>query len=612
MSLGRTRPVLIGGIAAGAVLAMTATLSPAQAVTAGFDMAPTSYCGAGADTTALTTGQELHGWTVVDGTTPVEFTANVMGVLKQGIDARTDLIIVDAGDPDPGPGEGAVADMSLTGNAAIERAGGVWEGMSGSPVYDSAGELVGAISYGLSEGPSHVIGLTPYSAMQQYAGGGTGSAPATPAVIPVKSEKMAVQIASAADTTKAQAAQGFTPLAVPTTISGVSSKRLSRAAAKFTKSGTVHTSFTSDAAGGSTSLTPGAVPADVLTGGDNIGAMDVYGDVTEGGVGTVTAVCGNDLVAYGHPQDDTGTTSVAMMTEDALGVQDDSLDYPFKISNNGDVVGEITGDHTTGISGEVGQLPADAATFTGTATYDGGAAASLTSYSATPTYWADAAYYDLVGAGDVATQAQLPGGAAVQYTITGVDGSGKTFTLKHSDRYAANVDVVGQAGYDLGNLVSAMSGIRNLTLTSVQSSMSVDDDSTVWRLVEIDQKLGGRWTKVDGAALARAGKTLALHGVLQDKTTGATTVVPINVAIPRSDAGAHGTIGIMGGNSIPSYPSEFTNVAAASAFVKSLVPHDSLRLVTTLIKRKRTKVTTITKESGKVTAGSKSIMVVVR
>lgn len=612
MSLGRTRPVLLGGIAVGAVLAMTATLSPAQAVTAGFDVAPASYCGGGVDPASLTTGQELHGWTVVQGTTPVEFTASVMGVLKQGIDARTDLIMVDAGDPTPGPGEGDAADMSLTGNAAIERAGGIWEGMSGSPVYDSAGDLVGAISYGLSAGPSHVIGLTPYSAMQRYAGDGTGAAPVAPARIPVHSARMVKRIAATAGTTTKAASRGFVPLAVPTTIGGVSTQRLGLAARDFGPGGAVHTSFTSDAAGGATSVDPADAPAPVLTGGDNIGAMDIYGDVTEGGVGTVTAVCGSDIVAYGHPQDDTGTASDALMTEDALGVQDDSLDYPFKMSNNGDVVGEITGDHTTGISGELGQAPADPATFTDTATYDGGAPVTLTSYSATPSYWADAAYYDLAGAGDVATQAQLPGGATEQYTITGVDGTGKRFTLKHSDRYADKTDVVGDAGFDLGNLMYAMQGIPKLRLTRVQASLSVDDDSDVWHLSEIDERTGGHWTQLAGGAVATAGKTLSLRAVIVDKATGATALVPISIPFPRKDSGSHGTLTITGGNSIPSGAGQFANVAAASAYVKSLVPHDALRLVTTLVAPTHSKTTTTTPESGKVVGGSKTIVVAVR
>ncbi len=50
---------------------------------------------------------------------------------------------------------------------ALERAGGIWQGMSGSPVYVD-GQLLGAVAYGLSWGPSPIAGVTPFSEMDDY------------------------------------------------------------------------------------------------------------------------------------------------------------------------------------------------------------------------------------------------------------------------------------------------------------------------------------------------------------------------------------------------------------------------------------------------------------
>ena len=57
--------------------------------------------------------------------------------------------------------------MRLT-SPEIDRVGGIWQGMSGSPVYAADGRLIGAVAYGLSWGPSPVAGVTPFADMDTY------------------------------------------------------------------------------------------------------------------------------------------------------------------------------------------------------------------------------------------------------------------------------------------------------------------------------------------------------------------------------------------------------------------------------------------------------------
>jgi SpoIVB peptidase S55 len=87
------------------------------------------------------------GYTISSGTTPKPFTARVIGVLKDGIAPGLDMIIVETDSP------------------AIRDAGGIWAGMSGSPVYTSDGRLLGAVAYGLSGAPSRIGGITPAEEM---------------------------------------------------------------------------------------------------------------------------------------------------------------------------------------------------------------------------------------------------------------------------------------------------------------------------------------------------------------------------------------------------------------------------------------------------------------
>ena len=86
------------------------------------------------ETSDLSAGMTGTGWTVSQGTTPEEFDVTVLGVLPDAIAPGRDMIIVETSSP------------------AIDAVGGIWFGMSGSPVY-VGGELIGAVAFGLTFGP---------------------------------------------------------------------------------------------------------------------------------------------------------------------------------------------------------------------------------------------------------------------------------------------------------------------------------------------------------------------------------------------------------------------------------------------------------------------------
>ncbi len=142
----------------------------------------------------------MTGLTVESGTTPEEFTGDVIGVLDDGIAVGLDMIMVELESP------------------ALERAGGIWQGMSGSPVYVD-GQLLGAVAYGLSWGPSPIAGVTPFSEMDDYLA--ARRAPGAKQDVEVDG-KTARTIARRSDVSRSQAAQGFTALPVPMGVTGVS------------------------------------------------------------------------------------------------------------------------------------------------------------------------------------------------------------------------------------------------------------------------------------------------------------------------------------------------------------------------------------------------------
>jgi hypothetical protein len=82
----------------------------------------------------------------------------------------------------------------------------------------------------------------------------------------------------------------------------------------------------------------------------------VRGDLDIGATGTVTAVDGSRIYAFGHPFLELGPTQFAMTRATVLCILP-SLDSSLKIATLGPVVGAITQDRTTAIGGVVGPPP---------------------------------------------------------------------------------------------------------------------------------------------------------------------------------------------------------------------------------------------------------------
>ena len=204
----------------------------------------------------LVADQAVTGLTVSKGTTPDAFTGEVLGVLKDGIAPGLDMVMVRLTHPE------------------IDRVGGIWAGMSGSPVYAEDGRLIGAVAYGLAFGPSPVAGVTPFEDMNDYL-------PTPPVTLRISS-KAAAKIAAGSEVTRAQASQGFAQLPMPTGVAGIRAERLAKTRGRPYLDRMRPRAGTTSAA---------AVGADTVVAGGNLAMTASYGDITIGGVGTATSVC---------------------------------------------------------------------------------------------------------------------------------------------------------------------------------------------------------------------------------------------------------------------------------------------------------------------------------
>lgn len=484
---------LLGGAAAAVTTGPAQSAEPAGDCTDAFPVAD------------VTDGQAVTGLTVSKGTTPTAFTGEVIGVLEDGIAPDLDMIMAELDSP------------------ALDAAGGVWAGMSGSPVYAEDGRLLGAVAYGLTWGSSPIAGITPFEEMDNYL-------PDAPAPRVKVSDRQARQIARATDVSSDQAEQGFSQLRIQHRVSGLTDDRIRelQSKRKFRNNEYLNKKF---AGVGGTISSRSSAPEDLVAGG-NLAVSMSYGDVTQGGVGTVTSVCDGGLVGFGHPATFLGTTTLTMHPADALFVQPDNLGAPFKVANFGDPAGTISGDHLSGISGTFGALP-DTTSITSTVAYDGRERTG-SSFVSVPEANASTTFYQQLVNHDRVLDGIIAGSELMTWSITGTDADGEAFSLGMTDRYVSNYDITYESPWEVADLVYYLSSFEGVTVDAVTVDGAVDDDASTWRLKTVEQRRNGEWVRIsrNKSAVAERGESLELRGLLEGP--GDTSmIVPLSLDVPN-------------------------------------------------------------------------------
>src|SRR5688572_989295 len=290
------------------------------------------------------------GRTVFEGDRLDEFKVHIIGVLRNVIGPRRDLILA-----------------RLEGGPLANA--GVIAGMSGSPVYID-GRLVGAVSYSLGAfSKEPIAGITPIAEMVSDATlpGVRRQAARVDLPMPLTPESLQASLRQAfswvrpfADSPADVQVLGdinagigtmLRPIATPLTMGGFDASVISPVASVFRDQGFV------PVMAGSAQATPPARAAQPLRPGDPIGVALMSGDLELGATGTVTEIDGDRVYAFGHPFYGLGPTQFPM-TRAYVHTVLPSLQSSMKIASTGDVIGTISQDRATTIAGTLGAGPA--------------------------------------------------------------------------------------------------------------------------------------------------------------------------------------------------------------------------------------------------------------
>lgn len=305
----------------------------------------------------LKAGMVGVGKTVFEGDRLDEFKVHILGVLRNVIGPRRNLILA-----------------RLEGGPLANT--GVIAGMSGSPVYID-GRLVGAVSYSLGQfSKEPIAGITPIDEMTEAA---TFAAPRRPAArvelqMPLTPESLRASLRQAfswarpfADSPADVQVFGGTglnagigtllrPIATPLTLGGFDPGVIDPIASAFTDQGFVPVMAGSAVA--ALAQGNGATSApQPLRPGDPVGVALMSGDLEIGATGTVTNVEGSRVYAFGHPFYGLGPTQFPM-TRAYVHALLPSLANSMKIASTGEVIGTVQQDRATTIAGTLGPGPA--------------------------------------------------------------------------------------------------------------------------------------------------------------------------------------------------------------------------------------------------------------
>jgi hypothetical protein len=487
----------------------------------------------------LTPGQSAVGFTVAQGSTVQSFHVKILGVLRDGIAPGRDLIVVDTSGP------------------LIDQGGGIWFGMSGSPVYTLGGRLIGSISYGFSS-TSSIAGVTPADPDMLGVLGEAESTLAPSARTSPSPRRVALpahmraRISRVERVKRAAVGRDMARLEVPVSISGLTGQRramIRRGAREH------HLPFfvpnvagSSASAGGFGSVAPG----------DSFAAVVSYGDVTFGGIGTATYVCDGKALAFGHPFFFTGPATLGASAASALGIVNDPVFGPFKLAAVTDPLGTVDRDRLAGLRAELGAPVTTVPVIQDTTSLDTGRSRT-------------GGETDIVQGAKAGFEGSLPflawvhsisnidsvfdqvgrGSARISWTIRGIrEHSSHGWTLTRSNRWISHGDISKASTLELFSTLATLSEqkLAHIAFTGVHIRVEVTQQSPRLTIHKVLWSKNGRAYRPARALHVDPGQRVLAHVRLRASGGGGQKTVSMRFKVPRR-GGAVGLLTVGGGGS---------------------------------------------------------------
>jgi hypothetical protein len=273
-----------------------------------------------------------------------------------------------------------------------------------------------------------------------------------------------------------------------------------------------------------------------------------YGDVSAGGIGTTTYVCGDQALAFGHPLTFGGRISFGANDANAITVVRDDLGGSYKLATIGGAFGKLDQDRLAGIRAHLGEAVHVIPVISDvTAPNNGGnrvGETDVTMSQLVPGLAAEHLYRNVV----TTFNQQGPGSALVHWTVNGRDADGDPWSLDRTNRFSSDGDIGGATADDMFFHLSALfqNGLEKVKFSSVSVDVTVIEARRALTVQDVlISKNGGPFRHRDSMNV-RPGADLTMRVVMKT-FSGATRSEDLHVTVP-ADAFGPAVLVVRGGN----------------------------------------------------------------
>jgi len=480
-------------------------------------------------------------WTVVEGTDPVSFDVEILGVLPDGIAPGVDFILV-----------------QVSGDV-IDQTGGIAFGFSGSPVY-IGGDLVGSVSYGFFGADQTYGGVTPAESMVKLfdypdgtaALGATSTRQASFAQKVRLTDRVRTQAARTLEVSVSDIPTDAKPLRVPVAVSGLNDRGFRKFSKTLRLAGLKVTPYRAGAA------SVGPLATDPLEAGDAVAGALSVGDLTFAGVGTATAVCDDLVLAFGHPffwDGRAGEFPMAMYGANVVTVVPDPSQIfgAFKLANLTDLHGIIDQDRLTGIRGVEGAEPSSVPVTSIVSSPDlanirnGETTIFRQEIGGFPLVPDIAAFHLLINQ-DVIFDRIGDGSVAMEFTVEGLGPDGTPFSLTRPNLFFSDYDASFESIFEMYSFLFQImeNPFGEVLITSVDMTASITQEHLVSEITRVESASSLQPALRERDRLrVRPGDTIELQVFLQQEGSVEEDVVQLLLRVPRRARG--GSLMVAGG-----------------------------------------------------------------
>ena len=284
----------------------------------------------------LRSGMSGKAYTVVDGSGKIEnFDVKIIGLTDEGKGSKRIIMAQASGD-------------------VINRTGGILQGMSGSPFYIN-GKLVGALSATLKEMDPRMVFVTPIEDMVELWNLPDPKEQVNrfKTVRVVEEEKKTDEAEALTEDEKEELAEDYAADNAEE-VDAIYFGGFDDNGIKFLQRELGLKKLQSPPVTAERGLQLDAT----LQPGSALGVAIIYGDFSLGATGTVTAVDGKRVLAFGHSFTHGGNVNYFMTDASVIGSVSGVTNIGVKLAGIGHIIGRVNQDRDSGIAGILGTFPA--------------------------------------------------------------------------------------------------------------------------------------------------------------------------------------------------------------------------------------------------------------